>query len=176
MFWKGVVGMKRTIMMLFVGFVFVRGSGQAMELKPGVVGLGWYSTSAPVGGRVWVTPVFGIDLGLGFADKNVLGSANDRFHVNLGFPVNVVKTEKVNFFIRPGVEVQTNARTVGAEGKSKLIITADLGAEWFVADNLSLTVGHGLQLEQVSGPDDRFGVSVLRALSLENVGFHFYFN
>jgi hypothetical protein len=55
-------------------------------------------------------------------------------------------------------------------------MTADLGAEWFVTIQFSLTVGHGLQFEQVSGPDDKFGVSALRALSFENVGFHFYFN
>jgi len=85
-------------------------------------------------------------------------------------------TEKVNFFIRPGVELQTNARTVGTEVKSKMIITADLGVEWFVTDKFSLSAGHGLQFEQLSGPDDKFGVSALRALSFENVGFHFYFN
>ncbi len=92
---------------------------QAAEPKAGTIGFGWYSMSAPVGGRIWVSPMVGVDLGFGFADKNVLGATTDRFHFNLGFPVNVVKTEKVNFFIRPGVELKTNARTVGTEVKSK---------------------------------------------------------
>lgn len=168
--------MKRFFALALLGVAITTVSARAAEPKSGTFGLGWYSISAPVGGRVWISPMVGVDLGLGYADKNVLGTAKDRFHVNLGIPVNVVRTEKVNFFIRPGVELQTNARTVGTEVKSKMIITADLGVEWFVTENFSLTVGHGLQFEQLSGPDDKFGVSALRALSFENVGFHFYFN
>lgn len=168
--------MKHFIAMAILSVAITAAPARAAEPKSGTFGLGWYSTSAPVGGRVWVSPMVGIDLGLGFADKNLLGAAKDRFHINVGIPVNVVMTEKVNFFIRPGVEFQTNARTVGAEVKSKVIITADLGVEWFVTEKFSLTVGHGLQLEQIGGPDDKFGVSALRALSFENVGFHFYFN
>jgi hypothetical protein len=141
-------------------------------------GLGWYSTSAPVGGRLWFNNTIGMDLGLGYADKNALGSTDDRFHVNVGVVFNAVKTGDVNFFIRPGVEFQTNARSVGSEIKSKMIVTADLGAEWFVTDQLSLSVGHGLQFEQVSDAtdDSKWGITALRALSFSNVGFHFYFN
>lgn len=168
--------MKHVIVLGIIGLIIGATPLQAAEPKAGTVGLGWYSMSAPVGGRIWVSPIVGVDLGLGFADKNVLGTAKDRFHVNVGIPVNVVMTEKVNFFIRPGVELQTNARTVGTEVKSKMIITADLGVEWFVTEQFSLSAGHGLQFEQLSGPDDKFGVSALRALSFENVGFHFYFN
>jgi hypothetical protein len=168
--------MKRLFAFGILGLAMATTSLHAAEPKPGTFGLGWYSISAPVGGRVWISPMVGVDLGLGFADKNLLGTADDRFHINVGIPVNVVKTEKANFFIRPGVEFQTNARVVGTEVKSKIIITADLGVEWFATEKLSLTVGHGLQFEQLSGPDDKFGISALRALSFENVGFHFYFN
>jgi hypothetical protein len=141
-------------------------------------GLGWYSISAPVGGRILFNNTVGVDFGLGYADKNVLGSSDNRFHINLGLLFNAVKTGDVNFFIRPGVELQTNARTVGEEMKSKIILTADLGAEWFVTKQLSLSVGHGLQFEQVSDPtdDSKWGLSALRALGFSNVGFHFYFN
>lgn len=140
-------------------------------------GLGWYSVSAPVGGRVWVTPEVGIDLGLGYADKNALGSTKDRFHLNLGVPVNVVKANNVNFFIRPGIELQTNARVVAGESKSKMIITADLGAEWWITQNFTLSVGHGLQFEQVNDAtdDSKWGITALRALGFNNLGFHFYF-
>ena len=168
--------MKRFIALATLVVAVTTASLQAAEPKPGTFGLGWYSLSAPVGGRIWVSPMVGVDLGLGFADKNLLGAANDRFHINVGIPVNVIMTEKVNFFIRPGVEFQTNARTVGTALKSKMIITADLGVEWFVTERFSLTAGHGLQVEQLSGPDDKVGISALRALSFENVGFHFYFN
>lgn len=140
-------------------------------------GLGWYSMSAPVGGRVMFDNV-GVDLGLGYADKNITGAADDRFHVNIGVLFNAVKAGDVNFFIRPGVEFQTGARTVGIETKSKMIVTADLGVEWFVTKQFSLSAGHGLQFEQLSDPtdDSKWGVSALRALSFSNVGFHFYFN
>lgn len=140
-------------------------------------GLGWYSASAPVGGRVWVTPEVGIDLGLGYADKNALGSTKDRFHLNLGVPVNVVKANNVNFFIRPGFELQTNARVVAGKSKSKIIVTADLGAEWWITENFTLSVGHGLQFEQVDDAtdDSKWGITALRALGFNNLGFHFYF-
>jgi len=125
---------------------------------------------------VWVSPMVGVDLGLGFADKySNPAAAKERFHVNVGIPVNVVTTEPVNFFIRPGVEFQTQSRTVNNEVKSTIIISADLGAEWFVSDQFSLSVGHGLQIQQVAGTDDNWSITALRALSMNNVGFHFYF-
>jgi hypothetical protein len=147
----------------------------ATERRAGQFGMGWYSPTAPVGGRVWVTPTIGIDLGLGYADKNFLGSTNDRIHVNVGFPVDLVQTPSVNFFVRPGFEYQTNSRTVANELKSSAIITADFGAEWAVTDQFSLSVGHGIELRQLGGQEDKWGLSALRALGFENVGFHFYF-
>jgi hypothetical protein len=166
--------MKRIINTVVVTILMTTASF-AVSPKPGTFGLGWYSPSAPVGGRVWVNETIALDLGLGFADKNALASTDSRLHVNIGIPVTVVTTERVNFFIRPGVELQTNSRVVGTEVKSTTIITADLGAEWFVTDQFSLTAGHGLQFAQVNGSDD-WGITALRALSVDNVGFHFYFN
>ncbi len=68
---------------------------------------------------MWLNPTIGFDLGLGYADKNYLGSIDDRFHINVGVIFNAVKSGSVNFFIRPEVEFQTNARVVGAEVKIK---------------------------------------------------------
>ena len=170
--------MKQILFMPLIMLMLASSLSFAQEHNNTRLALGWYSPSAPVGGRILLNNNVGIDLGLGYADKNFLGSTKDRFHVNLGVLFNAVKTGQVNFFIRPGVELQTNARTVGSETKSKLIVTADLGAEWFVTDHLSLSVGHGLQFEQVSDPtdDSKWAISALRALSFSNVGFHFYFN
>jgi hypothetical protein len=167
--------MKRTIIAsMFLLFAAIPSAFSA-EPKAGTFGLGWYSASAPVGGRVWLSPQFGLDLGLGFANDKALGTTDSRVHVNLGVPVNVVTTEKVNFFIRPGVEYQTNSRTDAAgEQTGTIFVTADLGAEWFVTEQFSLSVGHGLQFNQISGSDD-WAITALRALSFENVGFHFYF-
>jgi len=167
--------MKKIYLILFSLLI----SSALFAAEPGPkFGLGWYSMSAPVGGRLWVNPAIGIDIGLGYADKNLLGSDNDRFHLNAGIVFNAVKAGDANFFIRPGVEFQSNGRTVGSETKSKLIVTADLGVEWFATEQFSLSVGHGLQFEQLSDPTDesKWGISALRALSFSNVGFHFYFN
>jgi hypothetical protein len=164
----------RSILSAMLLFVVLTSLASAGEHKTGTFGLGWYSTTAPVGGRVWVTPMIGLDLGFGYADKKVLGTANDRFHVNVGVPVDLVQTERVNFFIRPGFEFQTNSRVVNTEVKSTSLLTADLGVEWFVTDQFTLSAGHGLQLEQVNGSDD-WGISALRALSFNSIGFHFYF-
>jgi hypothetical protein len=170
--------MKRILFIPILALMIASSLSFAQEHNKTRAALGWYSPSAPVGGRILFNNNVGVDLGLGYADKNFLGSTEDRFHVNVGVLFNAVKTGPVNFFIRPGIEFQTNARTVGDETKSKMIITADLGAEWFVTDQLSLSVGHGLQFEQVSdaSDDSKWAVSALRALSFSNVGFHFYFN
>jgi hypothetical protein len=163
------------VLFLLAGILLLSSASVAQERNI-KFGLGWYSPSAPIGGRVWVNPAVGIDLGLGYADKNILGADDSRVHLNIGVVFNAVRTSEVNFFIRPGVEIQTNARRVGTELKSKMIVTADLGAEWFVTRQLSLSVGHGLQFEQVNdATEDKWGISALRALSFNNVGFHFYF-
>jgi hypothetical protein len=168
--------MKRTIFATMFLLLAAVPSAFSGEIKPGTFGLGWYSPTAPVGGRLWVSPQFGLDLGLGFANDKALGTTKSRVHVNFGVPVNVVRTEKVNFFIRPGVEYRTNSR-VDAENNETgtIFITADLGAEWFVTEQFSLSVGHGLQFYQLDGTSD-WGITALRALSFENLGFHFYFN
>jgi len=170
--------MKRIILVFLTALLLTSSASFADDHDKTRLGLGWYSMSAPVGGRVWINSNIGVDLGLGYANKNLLGSSDDRFHVNIGIPFNVVKAGDVNFFIRPGVEFQTNARIVGTEIKSKMIITADLGAEWFITNQFSLSVGHGLQFEQLSdaSDDSKWGISALRALSFSNVGFHFYFD
>jgi hypothetical protein len=169
--------MKKSILLLAFTIIALSTSLHAADPKAGQFGLGWYSASAPVGGRVWLNEMVGVDIGLGFADKNALNSDKARFHVNIGVPVNVVRTDEVNFFIRPGIEFQSNSRLVNGETKGTAIITADLGAEWFVTKQFSLSVGHGLQFEQttVSG-EDKWGVTALRALGFNNLGFHFYFN
>jgi hypothetical protein len=167
--------MKRSIVTALFLLVLGVPAAFAGEPKTGTFGLGWYSPTAPVGGRIWVSPQIGIDIGLGFANDKALGAADSRLHVNVGIPVNVVTTEKVNFFIRPGVEYQTNSRLDAAGSMTgTTIVTADLGAEWFVSDRFSLSAGHGVSVFQLSGSDD-WGITALRALSFDNVGFHFYF-
>lgn len=162
---------------LFILLAVTAGAPAAFAGQPvaGTFGLGWYSPTAPVGGRVWVSPQIGIDIGLGYANDKALGGADSRVHINVGIPVNVVTTEHVNFFIRPGVEYQTNSRLDAAGAMTgTTIVTADLGAEWFVSSQFSLSVGHGLSAFQISGSDD-WGITALRALSFDKVGFHFYF-
>jgi hypothetical protein len=173
---QGKTTMKRSFIIAILLFILAVPSLFAGEPKSGTFGLGWYSPTAPVGGRVWVTPQIGLDLGLGFANDKALGTTDSRVHVNVGIPVNVVTTEKVNFFIRPGVEYQTNSR-LDEKGATTgtAIVTADLGAEWFVTEQFSLSAGHGLQFFQLSGSGD-WGITALRALSFDNVGFHFYFS
>lgn len=167
--------MKKSLLMTTLITLLTISGLLAQDMK---YGLGWYSASAPVGGRIWFTPDYGFDLGLGYADKNALGADKDRVHLNVGLPVNVFKANSVNFFIRPGIEFQTNARQVGSEVKSKMIITADLGAEWWITEKFTLSVGHGLQFEQVNHAtdDSKWGITALRALGFNNLGFHFYFN
>lgn len=157
--------------------VGVTGTIAAAEHKPGSFGLGWYSFDAPIGGRVWVTPRLGVDVGLGFF-RATETDAKTHATVELGVPIDLVQTEKVNLFMRPGMSFWTNGKTEGTypnlEYSTRKSVQADLGVEWFVTDRLSLGAGYGVRWTESTTEG---GASVFRtqASGFSNVGFHFYF-
>jgi len=165
----------------------------------GVWALGYWNSNAPIGIRYQATDKMGVDLAFGFQTSKGVDESSattpektfTTFDVDFGLPMNLKRTEHANFFFRPGLTLQEVPYYVGASGTatkktlSNLAISGTLGAEWKVTDNLSLSVGHGVEWDKANGfvgPGDLLGAEATkestfgtRALSLTDLGFRWYF-
>jgi hypothetical protein len=165
----------------------------------GVWALGYWNKNAPIGIRYQATDKMGVDLAFGFQTSKGIDESSastpektfNTFDVDFGLPMNLKRTERANFFFRPGVTFQMVPYYVGTSGTAtkktlnNLAVSGTLGAEWKVTDNLSLSVGHGIEWDKANGfvaPGDLFPAEVTkestfgtRALSLTDLGFRWYF-
>jgi hypothetical protein len=154
----------------------------------GKVGMGYFNSDTPVGGRLWVSDKLGLDLGLGF-DVSDQGSENyTDFYVGAGLNYILFEADRANFMARVGgVFGQLDARPYGINSDSKWTkfkISVMPVAEIFFGDNFSLSAGHGFELEMISYPDEtefdtlagesRTNFRTLDG-SISHLGFHFYF-
>jgi len=116
----GGSSMKKVLFLALGVFLFF-GTAGAVD-KKGKIGIGFFNDDAPIGARWWVSERIGLDLGFGLHLRNVVDSTQDTnlstsnqepskkslldFRFDAGLPVNLARTEKVNFLIRPGVSYQ----------------------------------------------------------------------
>jgi hypothetical protein len=194
--------MKKALLALVIALAIPAAAHAERDLT-GKLALGYWDKEAPIGGRYVISKNTALDLGLGFAqtyiadDPSTAAVGDDKknmqFHIAAGIPFTVIKRDRVNFFIRPGVLFKFiptyNQKTVSDPYEKKtetdVAVTGILGAEWFATDDLSFSVGHGLKLEStkgVSANDLTTGtlksqsfLSGLEAIDITSVGFHFYF-
>ncbi|MBD3402670.1 hypothetical protein GF420_07225 [candidate division GN15 bacterium] len=190
--------MKRLLITLAVALLVIPVGIDAKDMNR-KYGLGYFNTDAPVGGRIWVSPTIGIDLGVGFEGKTIYESANGgdpekstatSFWFEAGVPIVVFPSERANFFIRPGVQVASLDNRIYGEGPSdakwtRITPSATLGAEVFFGDHFSLEAGHGIAVDITSVPDEDGITEVRRGesetefrtfdASIAYLGFHFYF-
>jgi hypothetical protein len=195
--------MKKVLLTLALAALAIPAAAHAERDLTGKVALGYWNADAPIGGRYVVSPNVAIDLGLGFAqaylsdDPTTTTVGDDKknlqLHIAAGVPLTLVRRDRVNFFVRPGVLFRFiptyNQATVSdpyeKKTETETEITGILGAEWFATDDLSFSVGHGLKLTNtkgVSANDFTTGdlksqsiLSGLEAIDITSVGFHFYF-
>ncbi len=112
----------KKILLLAVGLLLFFGQAGAVD-KKGKIGAGFFNDDAPIGVRWWVTDRFGLDVGFGINLSNEVDSTRDtnllpliaieptkksltEFRFDAGVPINLIRTEKVNFLIRPGFSYQ----------------------------------------------------------------------
>ena len=153
--------------------------------KPGMIGVGYFRTQAPIGIRYWVNEQIGIDIGLGLSSREytygtpVKSETKMSFALDAGVPFVLVSADQASFFIRPGVLFESEPNAGSPDDNATTIgISGSLGVEYFLSSRFSLEAAHGLIFTSydpgIKGSDsstqfysEEFGIS--------HIGFHFYF-
>lgn len=179
------------------------GSDDGGEHVIGHVGVGYFTTTAPLGIRYWFTGRSGIDAGLGFSvSKQAVPEGQEiATDFGLGFEIgylhSLARSKNLNLFLRPGLGVRFKQIPTGAvpeggpvdaETTTDFDLNANLslGGEMFLGGlglpNVSLTAGAGVAVA-LDAPEDNntgfgfalyhTGASVVSTSAL--VGVHFYF-
>jgi hypothetical protein len=133
------------------------------------VGLGFRTSEAPIGGRWWVAPTWGVDLGLGVgADRLAAQIDTDgnftvdrevedtlfRWGLDAGMPWSVWRWSGVRTNLRPGVafyqEDDAGEFTLNGVKARRTTLQASLGleVELFIGRNVSLSASHGLEFRR----------------------------
>ena len=105
--------MKKALLALVVAALAIPAAARAERDLTGTFALGYWNAEAPIGGRYVISKSTALDLGVGFAQAPISDdpttatvgdeAKNMQFHVAAGIPFTIVRREKVNFFVRPGV-------------------------------------------------------------------------
>lgn len=192
--------LKRFLTVVAFAAILVPAASQAVD-NSGKWALGYYDSQAPVGIRYQFGEKAGFDFGLGFASSEDIDNASTtpgetknfmQYHVELGVPVTLVATDNANFYFRPGLlwqsipyQLDDGVNPVSDERASDITFKLHLGAEWFATRNLSLSVGHGIDIASSKGVSrgDLLGGKPesstswgSAALDVTSIGFHWYFN
>ncbi len=159
--------LKRILAVAVFAAILVPATSQAVD-HTGQWGVGYYDRSAPVGLRYQFGEKVAFDFGLGFSsfEGNDAGPpAGDTknfltYNIELGVPLTLVKSDRADFFFRPGLLWQSvpyqfddGVNPISDERASDIRFKLHLGAEWHATDNLSLTVGHGIDIDSSKGVD-----------------------
>ena len=162
-------------------------SGPNLPDYVGKVGLGFHNADTPIGMRMWVTPQFGFDVGVGGSIDGLFNDQSPTWGVAAegGILFSLVRLENMIVLIRGGLQVDFDDR-----GESDDILTFDLegliGIEYFLTalglPNLSLSAGLSItaqiqweeDTEQVSY-DLSTGFRDFDLVETASLGFHWYF-
>ena len=123
--------MKKFLMLLVVLAAVISFSTSA---SAGKMGIGYMNSGTPLGMKMWLSDSFGLDFGLGFAT-----GAGQNFALEVGVDMVMAKVDATQFQLRGGMAMNFGAVT-------NLYWPLGLNIEYYVAKNLSLNMGAGIQL------------------------------
>jgi len=157
-------------------------------------GLGFHKVEAPLGVRWWFAgQKVGVDLGLGFGSRPASGDGYpdenlSDFALEMGVPLVFRSWDRVHLLFRPGVLYTSAAYTVSdatppppepfeTENATSLTVVAELEAEVFLADNLSVSASHGIGFTSTDPGGTASSETSFSTFgnNFTNIGFHFYF-
>lgn len=152
------------------------------------IGLGFHHDSAPIGLRWWLSgQKVGIDLGVGFSsapaasdpDESVSGLALD-----LGVPFVMHSWPRAHLMFRPGLLYESqevgfgSGPTFDTVTQTTMALLAEIEAEIFLVDAVSVSASHGLALTSFDpdtpGSDSQTSFGTF-GNNFTNIGFHVYF-
>lgn len=185
--------MRRLIPVVAATFVVLLGALPApvqAEMPPGEHangGLGFHDLEAPIGLRWWLSgQKVGIDLGLGFRslpapsydDENLTG-----WSVEVGVPLVIKSWSHMHLMFRPGilytsqqVEATDPPDPFDTEDATTFDIAAEVEAEVFLIDHVSVSASHGIRYSSVDPAvgEERSSWNTF-GNNFTNIGFHVYF-
>lgn len=187
--------MKRLFLVTACSFALAAVATVAFAAPPDAMhasgGVGFHDSSAPLGVRWWLaSQKVGIDVGLGLSSTPSSIDPKEKemgWALDLGVPFVMHSWEGAHVLFRPGVLYKSEEVGFDAdpgagfqfdtEKQTNLAVQAELEAEVFLRDNVSVSASHGIAFETF---DPGFGAdsqSSFRTLgnNFTNIGFHVYF-
>jgi len=171
------------------------GGGAELPDVVGHVGVGYFTTTAPIGVRYWFAEGRGIDAGIGLSIQKPAGpdpappgtpdpETQTTLGLEFGYLHSIAGSRNLNLFIRPGIGVLN--RDLGPANVLAVNLNGSLCGEMFLAGlglpHVSLTAGMGVAI-QIVDADGRTtewgfsaahtGTSIVSSSAL--IGAHFYF-
>jgi hypothetical protein len=159
----------------------------------GHVGVGYFTTTAPLGIRYWFAEGRGIDAGIGISFRQPPGvdqpgapdpDTETTIGLEFGYLHSIAGSKNLNLFIRPGIGI-LNQDTSTAQ-QLGINLNGSLCGEMFLAGlglpHVSLTAGMGVafQIVDADGLTTEWGFSAAHTgtsivSSSALIGAHFYF-
>jgi hypothetical protein len=154
-------------------------------------GVGFHDASAPLGLRWWLSgQKMGIDVGLGLSSRPAEIDPSEKetgFALDLGVPFIMHSWDAAHVIFRPGIlyqsqEVGFDAVPGGTlqfdtDNQTTLAIQAELEAEVFLRDNVSVSASNGIAFSSFDpgrGADSQSSFETI-GHNFTNIGFHVYF-
>ena len=191
--------MKKQIGAVVLALTMATGAAfaDAPDAEHNSIGLGFHSlaiptlnsselrVNAPIGVRWWLSgQKIGVDLGVGFrSDHATPDETLSSWAVDVGVPIVLHSWDRVHFLFRPGLnyasqeEILSLTPTVEKDSDTFMTISAELEAEVFLADNVSVSASHGIGFVSYNPAEEDeesttdFGTFGTNFTSL---GFHIY--
>ena len=138
-------------------------------------GLGFNTSSSPLGFRYWFSPKLGLDVGVGVSVDDQGSESFTDWSVSGGLPINLIHVgDRVNMHFLPWV--QYTSVDLGADTASIIDLVAGLEFEVFVTNDLSVSATQGVDFQITSPPspaESETDISTF-GLNLTEFGVHYY--
>jgi len=138
-------------------------------------GLGFVSSSSPIGFRYWFGPKLGLDVGFGISVDDQGSESFTDWSFSAGLPISLLKVgDRVNLHLLPWV--QYTSVDLGTDTESVFDVVGALEMEVFVTNDFSLSASQGVDIQMTSPPspaDSETDISTF-GTSLTEFGFHYY--
>jgi hypothetical protein len=194
---QGESVMQRLVLAVVFSFTLVAlgssvASAAAPDARHAPIGVGFHNFEAPLGLRWWLggqKVAFDFGLGLNSEPAGIDPDEKEtRWAIDFGVPIIWHSWESVHVIFRPGlfyeseqVGFDSDPTTAGiqydTDNATTFAVLAELEAEVFLRDNISVSASHGIAYESFSpafGGESQSSFGTF-GNNFTNIGFHVYF-